>query len=285
MKPFGLDYEGATFVAKTTTLHPRAGNMPLEADGVSPKDLLPSCIKVKFLQGAVLNAVGLSGPGAHALLMSGKWQARERPFLISFMSVDSSLVHRMMELHSFVEMLKPHIPEFKSPFALEMNFSCPNVGLSTSELAEEAGGALDIAKVLGIPLVPNFGPDISVEIIREVMNHPACDAVSVSNTLKWGNLSHKINWNQIWGQSASPLSHIGGGGMSGNPIFPLVLEIAQRAKMAKLKKPLIVGGGVMSVEAAEILTRLGVSAVKLGVVGMLRPWRVRKIVRRVRELT
>src|SRR3989338_1556485 len=37
-KPFGLRFDGATFVAKTTTLLPRAGNMPLQSNGVTPID-------------------------------------------------------------------------------------------------------------------------------------------------------------------------------------------------------------------------------------------------------
>ncbi|HYE59872.1 MAG TPA: hypothetical protein VEA18_01670, partial [Candidatus Kapabacteria bacterium] len=64
----GLDFSGATFVAKTTTIDPRKGNMPLKKDGITPRDLFPSCIKVYPRKGIALNAVGLSGHGAEALL-------------------------------------------------------------------------------------------------------------------------------------------------------------------------------------------------------------------------
>ena len=52
-----------TFVAKTTTFAKRAGNMPLEKDGITPLEWVPKCIIVKWWKRAVLNAVGLSGPG------------------------------------------------------------------------------------------------------------------------------------------------------------------------------------------------------------------------------
>ena len=82
---FGLSYEHSTFVAKTTTTHPRIGNMPLDAN-LCPKECLPRCIVVKPLKGAVLNAVGLSGPGILDLLNQGRWQTRSVPFIISFMA-------------------------------------------------------------------------------------------------------------------------------------------------------------------------------------------------------
>src|SRR5208282_391343 len=65
-RPFGLDYAGSTFVAKTTTLMPRMGNMPIDESG-KPVGMLPDCIVVKPAAGVVLNAVGLSGPGILAL--------------------------------------------------------------------------------------------------------------------------------------------------------------------------------------------------------------------------
>ena len=80
LRPLGLNFNGCAFVAKTATLKPRKGNMPLKDDGITPKELKPKCVKVKLFKGVALNAVGLSGPGAIALFEDGRWQKRTRPF-------------------------------------------------------------------------------------------------------------------------------------------------------------------------------------------------------------
>ena len=86
----GPNFNGMTFVAKTTTLNAREGNMPLKSD-YTPRDMFPKCVVVKPLSGVVLNAVGLSGPGAKALLDTGLWQRRsKKPFFISFIKWDTS---------------------------------------------------------------------------------------------------------------------------------------------------------------------------------------------------
>src|SRR3989344_980370 len=103
--PLGPKFDGMTFVAKTTTLSFREGNMPLEDDHTQ-EELFPSCIKVKPFKGVVLDAVGLSGPGARVLLASGKWQRRINPFFISFMSVAETPQKRREELEEFVKLLK-----------------------------------------------------------------------------------------------------------------------------------------------------------------------------------
>lgn len=76
-KRLGLTFENCGFVAKTTTLLKRSGNMPLADDGITPREWKPKCIVVKPLAGVVLNSVGLSGPGAKALLDDGRWQDRD----------------------------------------------------------------------------------------------------------------------------------------------------------------------------------------------------------------
>ena len=113
-RPFGLDFKGATFVAKTTTLNPRKGYMPLKND-FTPKEFFPKCIVVKSLKGVALNSVGLSGPGALALFRSGLWQRRTEPFFISFMSVAGDAKSRIDELRQFVAIFKNYLPWFRAP--------------------------------------------------------------------------------------------------------------------------------------------------------------------------
>jgi dihydroorotate dehydrogenase len=285
LRSIGLNYEGATFIAKTTTLAPRVGNMLLQQDGVTPKHLKPSCIKIDFGHDAVLNAVGLSGPGLIDLLKSGRWQKRTRPFLISLMSIRDNLHDRLDEAHAFAAQLVPYLKELTPNMGIEINFSCPNVGLQTnhSSLVYEVNSVLDILASLNVPLIPNFGPDVDSDAILEIATHKACDAISIANTVKWGRIPHQIQWHKLWG-GKSPLEHLGGGGLSGAPLFPVVRRLVKEIIGLGLRKPLIAGGGILSRDDASELMTLGAAGIKLGTVGMLKPWRVQGIIRYINEL-
>ena len=95
-KALRVNFSGATFVAKTVTSRPRAGNMRMRRDGSLPWwPLRPDCIVVKLRKGVALNAVGLSNPGAESLLSQGKWQKRKDPFFLSFMAISATKEERM----------------------------------------------------------------------------------------------------------------------------------------------------------------------------------------------
>lgn len=274
----GLRYDGSTFVSKTTTLLPRAGNMPLE--GTRPKELFPACIKVKPWQGVVLNSVGLSGPGARELLGKGAWYEREEPFFLSFMSVESTVEKRVDEAREFATLLRSFMP-FRAPIALQVNFSCPNVGLK-SAVVLEMWKTLDVLQSLGIPLVPKINAMFPIEDVMSIEGHPAVDAISVSNTIPWGKLPALKPWEDLFGET-SPLAHLGGGGLSGKPLLPLVLRWVQSARARGWEKPIIGGGGILSKKDASKMLDAGASAIELGSVSILRPWRVAGIIKHVRS--
>ena len=278
---FGLRFRGMTFVAKTTTLWERLGNMPLR--GTQPRELLPRCIVVRPLKGVVLNAVGLSGPGAMELLLDGRWQARTEPFMISFMSVSEQVKDRMLELREFTRLLGRSLlcsSPWRGRIGLQVNFSCPNVGLDPAHLVDEVGEALDIASALGIPLVPKFSVLLPVEVAREIAQHPACDAICISNTIPWGQLSKVIDWKGLFGSDFSPLAHLGGGGLSGRPLQRLVSGwVGCAVWNAGITKPINAGGGILSLADAREMMDAGASSIFLGSIALLRPWRVRGIVR------
>lgn len=274
----GLDYTSTTFVAKTTTLAPRAGNMPL--DGLQPTKRMPDCIKVYWGKGVVLNAVGLSGPGAEALLQKGIWHRQERPFFISFMSVATTRLERVSELIHFVELLGKHLP-FKAPVGLQLNFSCPNVGIDPKKLINEMREALDIASILDIPIVPKINATFPHEVAFLVEDHPAFDALCISNTIPWGQMPERIPWKKLFGTDVSPLAKYGGGGLSGKPLLPIVTWYIQHLREAGFNKPVIGGGGILSVKDADSMLDAGANAIELGSVAMLRPWRFQGITRHV----
>lgn len=278
-----LNFDGCTFVAKTTTLEKNEGNMPLKEDGITPRDWFPKCIKVYPFRGGgmVLNAVGLSGPGAKALFENGRWQKRLDPFFISFMSVANTPEERIDELKSFVEMFAHHLFGFNAPVGLQINYSCPNVGLDESNLIDEVLKGLEIADALEIPLMPKFSIVTPVEEVKKICDSPYCDAICVSNTVPWRKLPDKIDWEGLFGTNKSPLAKFGGGGLSGKPLFDPLVDWIFQARKAGIKKPINAGGGILHPCDVDILFRVLVdknSSVSIGSVAILRPWRVEKII-------
>jgi dihydroorotate dehydrogenase (NAD+) catalytic subunit len=276
-KRIGMDWTGSTFVAKTTTIEQRDGNLPL-LNNFQPKEYKPKCIKVNFYQGTVLNAVGLSGPGLEALIKDGRWQERPEPFLLSFMAVDHEQIGRVKKAVKFVEYLAPILPFFKSKIGLQVNFSCPNVGLDLSSLVHEARKTLDVLSALDIPLIPKFNATISLDAVHRIIENSTCSAISISNTIPYGKFPDKINWKKLFGR-VSPLADIGGGGLSGAPLLPIVKNWILEAK--NFPVPIIAGGGILSANDALSLIETGASAVELGSVAILRPWRVANIIKSI----
>jgi dihydroorotate dehydrogenase len=283
LKPIGLDFAGCTFVAKTTTLKARKGNMPME-DGIVPIEFFPRCVKVYFRKGIILNAVGLSGPGTKTLFEMKLWQARTEPFFISFMSVEESPEKRIAELQEFVDLFAKYLTEFRAPVGLQINYSCPNVGLDLSYLIDEVIAGLRIASVLNIPLMPKFSVLTPAAAVKRISDDHNCDALCISNTIPWGKLPERIDWKELFGSDISPLAEFGGGGLSGRPLLPLVVEWVRMARSIGITKPINAGGGILSANDLGRLHGAGANSVFIGSVATLRPWRVGGIIRRAYEL-
>jgi dihydroorotate dehydrogenase len=280
--PFGLRYDGCTFVAKTTTLMRRPGNMWLDANH-QPTFLLPDCIVVKPWAGVALNAVGLSGPGAREILSRLRERHDIRRVVVSFMSVEKETKDRISEAASFVQLMQPFIDAKGSDnVALQVNFSCPNVGLDTTHLVDEVGAVLDRANfLLGVGTMIKLNALVPPEVACKLAMHDGCDAVVCSNTIPWGQLPSAIDWEGLFGTDTSPLQRYGGGGLSGKPLLPIVEAWIRRAVAAGMTKPIVGGGGVLRPADADRLLDAGASAIELGSVSMLRPWRVASIIEHV----
>lgn len=285
LKPFGLDFRGSTFIAKTTTLHPRAGNISYDTKTLRPIDRVPSCVVTKLVKGVVLNAVGLSGPGAQRLIPYWEaWKKRE-PMFVSFMSVAPTAEERLLEARGFVSLLIQNYHLLPKEMGIQVNFSCPNVDLELSSMTDEMGDVLDEFQILGLPLVAKVNALFPIEAAMKLQEHPALDALSVANTIPWGKRPDRIDWKGLFGTETSPLAHLGGGGLSGKPLLPLVEEWVRSARWAGFRKHLIAGGGVLGCKDAKRLLTVGADGIEIGAVSILRPWRVRGIIRCVTELT
>lgn len=278
--PFGLDYTGSTFVAKTTPLDPRKGNMlTANDDGMTPKKLFPDCIVVDHLKQTVLNAVGLTSPGAKALLTYGYWQRMRYPFFISFAALSDSLESRLEEYKAFVMLLKPHLRHFFAPVGLEINLVCPNKEHVSMPTVEEVWEVLNILSGLHIPLVLKMNILMDHHMGIEAQRHWACDAICVSNTIPWDALPDFIDRNAWFGTTISPLKKYGGGGFSGAPLFPLVTRWIRRVRAGGFHRPIIGCGGIMRWQDACLMLDEGADAVQIGSVAILRPHKVKGIIR------
>jgi dihydroorotate dehydrogenase len=282
----GMDWDGVTFAAKTMTLHPRLGNMPLRNDGLTPQELLcPRCIVVKPLSGHVLNAVGLANPGAVFLLDPPKpfrhtrWQERSEPFFLNFMAVAGTPEKRLTETQEFVDLLWRYLP-FPVPFALQLNFGCPNVKHRRAGV-EEIWNQLDVTSVLTkeykIPLVPNFSVATPHKILLETAKHPACTALWVANTVPWGHPN--IDWKWLFDTNISPLIQFDGGGLSGPHCFSLALMKLISLRDAGVQIPIVVGNGIQTEEQVSAAFNAGADAITLGIISLVRPWRMRRIIK------
>lgn len=251
----------------------------MKEDGITPKEWKPKCIIVKPWTGVMLNAVGLSGPGAKALLRDGRWQERKgEPFFISFMSVAKDAIARLSELREFVKLLKPYLSDFDTKIGLEMNFSCPNVGLDPLALVSEVCQALNLAAELNIPLRVKFNATTPVQTVCKICEHEACDALVMSNTIPWGKLPELIPWKKLFGSDTSPLAHLEGGGLSGWPLLPIVCDWIREARALGFTKPIWASGGIDSIKAVNKVHAAGTSGIQLGLVATLRPWRMPGII-------
>jgi dihydroorotate dehydrogenase len=288
--PFGLSgdlFNGVTFVAKTTTLNKREGNMLMDSDGITPMQLFPSCVKANFRKGIVLNAVGLSGPGAEALFEDGRWQHDLSPFMISFMSVAETVEKRINELLDFIKLYKRYEYGFRPcHIGLQINYSCPNVEheLSSDDLVDEARQGLTLASELDIPLMLKFNALAPVGIVKVISEHESCDAICISNTIPWGKLPERIDWEGLFGTKTSPLANLGGGGLSGAPLLPIVRDWLIDARKIGITKHINAGGGILCPDDVNVLHKAGADSIFLGSIRMLRWWRMKNTIKRAHEL-
>jgi dihydroorotate dehydrogenase len=278
-----FSFNGSTFNAKTSTVCGRYGNMPLKRN-LQPKEIAPRCVKVYPFKKMILNAVGLSGPGWEALLESGELQKLIDNFVISVMAIGKTYNIRMKELELFVEMLLYYLPEFKAKIVIENNITCPNVKHNLSVLLREKSAQLIILARLHTPIILKVNALTPIEVIRGVWLKGEADAICCSNTIPWEQLPDKINWKKLFGSSVSPLADMGGGGLSGEPLLPIVADWIKCVRDSGIDIPIIGGGGILKKEDVKTLKDAGANAVFIGSVAILRPWRVQGIIQYANQL-
>lgn len=241
-----------------------------------PRELFPRCVVVKPFKGVTLNSVGLSGPGIVALSSLWKSAPDSRPWMVSVMSVRDTPSGRSEEMCRIADVLGSS--SLPSHVGVQLNLSCPNVGLDPSVLLEDARAQVDALAPLRRPLLLKVNALFPVGAAVDLSRVKACDGFIVSNTIPWGKLRDRVDWKGLFGSNISPLAGIGGGGLSGKPLLPIVTDWVRAARRGGFVKPIVGGGGILSVQDAAEMIDSGVNAIELGSVSILRPWRVSSII-------
>ncbi len=283
----GLTQKHMGRVAKTMTAQRNPGNMLMKGDGITPRNWLPPCILVRPFQGVTLNSVGLSNPGAPDLLRRNIWQQQPGPFRLSFMAPEK-LGPVLDQVREFTDEMLSHAPhEWRSQIGIEVNISCPNIGKKSSHSIDldQVGSSLDILGELKLPIQVKLSATVSVSDAKQIAAHRECDAITMSNTIPWGELANRIDWHRLFGTTVSPLENLGGGGLSGWPLQQIVLDWCTEALNCSFPKPVIACGGIDSSQAVLLFSNNPiVKEVQVGTAGMLYPWRMRRIIRTAHQL-
>lgn len=287
------NFTGATKTAKTVTLHERTikngANMDLD-ENLRPTERFPRCIAVNPFLCCSINAVGLANQGLEKHLDSGVWQSWVDPFFLSFVAVGTTLSERLREWEKMFALLAKYKNDFKAPFAMQENHSCPNIGRYPKKWVydNEPQQVLDMGASLGVPQVPKCNVmQLSVETGLRIGSEEECDALVLSNTIPWMDMPL---WVRLlsFGTPFSPLVWRGikqDGGYAGPFLLPYIEKRIRELRERGFEKPIIACGGITKVQHVDRLCQAGADAIEFATVAMLRPWRVKKIIERARSCT
>jgi dihydroorotate dehydrogenase len=200
------------------------------------------------------------------------------------MAVGETKEERVEEAKGFAEILTRELPNFHAKAGLELNISCPNTSHDASKLIDDALDQLQALADIGVPVVLKINALTPVAAVLRITTSGLCDAITVSNTIPWGQLPEKIDWQGIFGSMESPLKHLGGGGLSGYPLLPVVAGWISEARKSGVTIPIIGGGGILRKADVDSLQQHGADAIALGSVVLLRPWAVAGIIKRAKQI-
>ncbi|MDD5068521.1 MAG: hypothetical protein PHS53_04595 [Candidatus Pacebacteria bacterium] len=281
---FGMWFIWLTFVSKTSTFLPREGNMPLKEGTVTPKELFPRCIVVKWWKRAILNAVGLSGRGLEWLLHQFLWQKRTKDFFISIMSVAPTIEGKCEETGKCMHAIMNRLDQFRARIGGQLNVSCPNVDLKTGNIVTDTHALLDTVHVHDprkrIVFVVKVAPTTSAYDIAEIARHERCDGLCIGNTVSFGELPEDIDWVGIFGTAdpkKSPLIERGfaqPGGYSGKALCKIICRRIREVRKLGVKIHINGCGGILGPISAFRVMWAGADSISVGSCGILAPWGV-----------
>ena len=233
---FNWDEMGA-IVLKTATRHARTGNPQPQID---------------LLADGVMNAVGLTNPGAEVVASEKIPALREKhPDLPILASVGGESVEDYVEVAEILAAAKP--------VALELNLSCPNVsegGMTFGIVPEMVEKITRLVKEkVDLPVYVKLTPNVtSIVEIAQAAEGGGADGLTLINTLLVLHLDLKTR---------RPVLGNDFGGLYGQAVKPVAVRMVAQVKQAT-SLPIIGVGGINSPEDAAEFILAGASAVQIG---------------------
>lgn len=247
--------EAYTVIVKTLTRRPRRGNL---------RWLHPwTCVQP--IPGGVVNAVGLTNGGIDW------WVERCYPIvqrlgyrvIVSIApEIEKGFDEALRDAQDMASILERHCPDI---VAIEYNASCPNT--EQTKMEDQVVTLLAAMKdKTGHPIIVKLMEQHRLDLVARLENAGANGFDAINS----------IAWSQCFPEQISPLQGLGGGGVSGMPIYERALCYVQALRSAT-NLPIVAGGGVYTPEQA-LEMRKAADAVSLGTVFLRHPWRVPSIV-------
>lgn len=218
---------------------------------------------------AMMNAVGLAGPGVRA------WRESQLPKLLDKRAtVVASIWGRNVD--EFAQAASDLRGAEIS--AMEINASCPNLESRSTMFAHSASATADLVRacaVAGVARWVKLSPNTPqlVEIAGAALDAGA-EGLVLTNTLI--GLDIDI-------ETARATLGNGGGGVSGAPLLPLSLRAVFDCRAAYPLAPIVGVGGVSSARDAVAMLMAGANAVEVGTATFAdprAPWRIQRDLQR-----
>lgn len=208
---------------------------------------------ILLLDGYVLNAVGLSNPGASEEV-GELGEAKKHCAKLGVPLIASIFARSKEEFAQVAQIVMQAKPD-----AIELNMSCPNVASEGKMFAcvrEDAAGVVGAVKeVCSVPVFAKLTPSVTdiVEIAKSVEDAGA-DGIVAINTMP-GML--------IDAKARMPILSNKEGGVSGAALKPIALRAVYSVSRA-VEIPIIGTGGIMSGQDAVEMLMAGASVVGVG---------------------
>ncbi len=236
-------------VSKGIFLRPRAGTPP------------PRIVETPS---GMLNAIGLQGPGADALISdyAPRWATWDFPVLVN---INGESVSEYEELTSRLDGV-PGVAGF------EINISCPNVEQGGLYFGNDPRAAAAVTaavrKRTRLPVWVKLTPMVTdIGVIARAVESAGADALSAVNTFV--GMSLDLNAYQ-------PRLSFRTGGLSGPAVRPLAVHLAHQAARA-VRIPVVGVGGITRADDALEFLVAGCAAVQVGTATFVNPQAIAEI--------
>jgi dihydroorotate dehydrogenase (NAD+) catalytic subunit len=212
----------------------------------------------------MLNAIGLQGPGAEALIRdyAPLWASWDFPVLVN---INGESVSEYGELTARLDGV-PGVAGF------EINISCPNVDQGGMYFGNDPRAAADVTEAVrkktSLPVWVKLTPMVAdIGVIARAVESAGADALCAVNTFV--GMSIDLNAHR-------PRLSFRTGGLSGPAIRPLAVHLAHQAARA-VGIPVVGVGGIMRAEDALEFLVAGCSAVQVGTATFVNPKAIAEI--------